>query len=78
MDIDPAKGEGGGGEKVALRFVLAPGPTPASAMYASFLPPDGDLVRISPISALHHDDIIKCSCNCGHNVKGRVVPRGHG
>ncbi len=45
MDIDPATSSGVRGQEKVLRFVLAPGPTPASATYASLLPQVGNYVR---------------------------------
>ena len=43
MDLDP------GSSEKALRFVVAPGPTPASVGYASFLPPgEGQWAELCP------------------------------
>ena len=43
VDIDPASGD------KALRFVVAPGPTPASVGYASFLPlGEGQWAEVCP------------------------------
>ena len=70
VDIDPAKGSEGGREiDKALRFVLAPGPTPASVAYTSLLPQEGYQVRPGK---LHYIIITSLVMIC----LGRAMSRG--